>query len=105
MTLGFDLSSIQKKHNCETYFETGLGYCDVEDVSLKQALKCDFKKCFSLEIDERFILNNVKGVKPRAYDLISKSLDIKGQYRTYDYMEARKSVVFLEPIRVFTDED
>ena len=54
MTLGFDLSSIQKQNNCETYFETGLGYCDIEDVSLKQALKCDFNKCFSLEIDERF---------------------------------------------------
>ena len=40
----------------------------------------DFKKIddennlYKLEIDERFILNNVKGVKPRAYDLISKSL-------------------------------
>ena len=54
MTLGFDLSAIQKENNCETYFETGLGYCDIEDVSLKQALKCDFKKCLSLEIDERF---------------------------------------------------
>jgi len=54
MTLGFDLSSIKKKNNCETYFETGLGHCDIEDVSLKQALRCDFKKCFSLEIDEKF---------------------------------------------------
>ena len=54
MTLGFDLSEIQKENNCENYFETGLGYCDIEDVSLKQALKCDFKKCISLEIDGRF---------------------------------------------------
>ena len=54
MTLGFDLSSIQQKHDCKTYIETGLGYCDIEDVSLKQALRCDFKKCISLEIDPKF---------------------------------------------------
>ena len=36
---------------------------------------------------------------------ISKSLDIQGQYRTYDYMTAKKSAVYLEPIRVFTDEN
>ena len=45
------------------------------------------------------------GIKQEAYDKISKSLDIKGQYRTYNYMEAKKSSVYLEPIRVFTDED
>jgi len=55
MTLGFDLAAVCDNHNCETYFETGLGYCDVEDVSLKQALKCKFKKCISVEIDPRFV--------------------------------------------------
>ena len=71
----------------------------------------DFKKIdkennlYKLEIDKTFILNDVKGIKQSAYDKISKSLDIQGQYRTYDYMTARKSAVYLEPIRVFTDED
>ena len=71
----------------------------------------DFKKIdkennlYKLEIDKTFILNNIKGVKQSAYDKISKSLGIQGQYRTYDYMTARKSAVYLEPIRVFTDED
>jgi hypothetical protein len=71
----------------------------------------DFKKIneennlYKLEIDRRFILNDIKGIKQEAYDKISKSLDIQGQYRTYDYMTARKSAVYLEPIRVFTDED
>tara|TARA_R110000822_G_scaffold32820_3_gene94064 strand:- start:7 stop:579 length:573 start_codon:yes stop_codon:yes gene_type:complete len=55
MTLGFDLAAVCDNHNCETYFETGLGYCDVDDVSLKQALRCNFKKCISLEIDPRFV--------------------------------------------------
>ena len=54
MTLGFDLSAIQQKHDCQTYIETGLGYCDAEDVSLNQALECNFSKCISLEIDSRF---------------------------------------------------
>ena len=71
----------------------------------------DFKKIddknnlYKLEIKNRFIVNDIKGVKQTAYDKISKSFGIQGQYRTYDYMEARKSAVFLEPIRVFTDED
>ena len=37
-----------------------------------------------------------------VYNLISKSNEIQGQYRTYDYLEAKKSAVYLEPIRVFT---
>ena len=55
MTLGFDLASVCDNQDCETYFETGLGYCDIEDVSLKQALRCNFAKCISLEIDPKFI--------------------------------------------------
>ena len=70
----------------------------------------DFKKIdetnnlYKLEIDSRFVISDIKGIKQEAYDKISKSLDIKGQYRTYNYMEAKKSSVYLEPIRVFTDE-
>ena len=60
---------------------------------------------YRLDINERFIVNDIKGVKQRAYDLISKSFNIQGQYRTYDYMAAKKSAVYLEPIRVFTSED
>ena len=60
---------------------------------------------FKLEIKSQFVTSDVKGVKPRAYDVISNSLDIQGQYRTYDYGLAKRSAVYLEPIRVFTDED
>ena len=71
----------------------------------------DFKKIddknnlYKLEIKNRFIVNDIKGVKQTAYDKISKSFGIQGQYRTYDYMTAKRSAVYLEPIRVFTDED
>ena len=71
----------------------------------------DFKKIdnennlYKLEIKNTFILNDIKGVKQSAYDKISKSLGIQGQYRTYDYMIAKKSAVYLEPIRIFTEVD
>ena len=71
----------------------------------------DFKKIddknnlYKLEIKNTFILNDIKGVKQSAYDKISKSLGIQGQYRTYDYKEAKKSAVYLEPIKVVRSED
>ena len=70
-----------------------------EDKSLQKLLE------FLVKFKDRFVINEIKGVKPRVYDLISRSNEIKGQYRTYDYLEAKKSAVYLEPIRVFTDED
>jgi hypothetical protein len=60
---------------------------------------------FKLEVKSQFITNDIKGVKPSAYEKISKSLGLQGQYRTYDYTIAKTSAVYLEPIRVFTNED
>ena len=64
---------------------------------------------YRLDIQRRFIFNDLKGIKKRAYELISKSLGITGQYRTYDYYKAIRSSVYLEPIRVManikTEED
>tara|TARA_R100000742_G_C4247414_1_gene66123 strand:- start:36 stop:608 length:573 start_codon:yes stop_codon:yes gene_type:complete len=57
---------------------------------------------FRLNIKPQFIVNDMRGVKPRAFDLLSKGLSIAGQYRTYDYYKARRSSVYLEPIRLFT---
>ena len=71
---------------------------DLEVVNAEQNI-------YRVKFKDRFLLNEIKGVKPRVYDLISRSGEIQGQYRTYDYLEARKSAVYLEPIRVFTDED
>ena len=52
-----------------------------------------------------YIVNDILGVKKTAYDILAKSFKINKQYRTYDFLQAAKSAVFLEPIRVFTDED
>ena len=61
-------------------------------------------KLYELEIKSTFIVNDKKGIKKQAYDKISRSLDIAGLYRSYDWRKARKAAVFLEPIRVFTEE-
>ena len=71
---------------------------DLESVNEKENI-------FRVKFKDRFIINEIKGVKPMVYDLIKRSDEIQGQYRTYDYLEARKSAVFLEPIRVFADEN
>ena len=55
---------------------------------------------FKLEVKSQFLVNDIKGVKQSAYDKISKSLDIQGNYRTYDYSIAKRSSVYLEPIQV-----
>ena len=60
---------------------------------------------FKLEIKNSYITNDIKGIKQSAYKLISKSLGIQGKYRTYDYMTAKKSSVYLEPIRVYRQEE
>ena len=71
----------------------------------------DFKKIddkndlYKLEIKKTLVVNDIKGIKPSAYEKISKSLGIQGQYRTYDYMIAKKSAVYLEPIKVVRSED
>ena len=71
---------------------------DLESVNAEENI-------FRVKFKDRFVINEIKGVKPTVYNLIKRSNEIQGQYRTYDYMTARKSAVYLEPIRVFTDED
>jgi len=72
----------------------------------------DFKKIdeknnlYKLKIKKSFTVNDIQGIKKSAYDKISKSLGIQGQYRTYDYVTAKKSAVYLEPITMVNlDED
>ena len=57
---------------------------------------------YRLEIDDKFIINDIKGAKKKVYEVLSRELNIRGQWRTYDYYKARKSAVYLEPIRIFT---
>ena len=59
---------------------------------------------YTLRIDKRLLLNNVMGVKKRVYDIIADDPDVKDNYRTYDWKIAKNSAVYLEPIRMFTNE-
>ena len=59
---------------------------------------------YTLRIDKRLLLNNVMGVKKRVYDIIADDPDVKDNYRTYDWKIAKNSAVYLESIRMFTNE-
>ena len=59
---------------------------------------------YRLEIFKRFVLNDIKGIRQNAYNIISESLGIKGKYRTYTWLTAKKSSVSLEPIKIFTKQ-
>ena len=72
----------------------------LEQIGNLEKLEKD-NELYRLNIKPQFIVNNTKGAKPKVYEILSKSFQIAGQYRTYDYIKARKSAVFLEPIRVF----
>ena len=59
----------------------------------------DKNNLYKLTIKETYLISDIKGIKKQAWDIISKNLSIKGKYRTYDYDKAKKSSVYLEPIR------
>ena len=66
----------------------------------------DKNNLYKLTIKETYLISDIKGIKKQAWDIISKNLSIKGKYRTYDYDKAKKSSVYLEPIRArMKDED
>ena len=52
----------------------------------------------------KIIVNNIVGVKKRAYSLLTRSSHIIGKYRTYNYQNAKQNGVFLEPIKIFTNK-
>ena len=109
---------VQRKDGSSTFHLIGIKLEESNKISLRLSQKqiriletigefkpIDLKnKLYELEIKPTFIVNDKKGIKKEAYDKISRSLDIAGQYRTYDWKKARKAAVFLEPIRVFTEE-
>lgn len=47
----FDLTPYVEKHGCKTYFETGTG----QGVCLSHALNFDFKKFYSVDLDEELV--------------------------------------------------
>ncbi len=50
MPMNFDLEAIRARFNCETYLETGLYDTRYEAISVRQALKSNFTKVYSVEL-------------------------------------------------------
>ena len=110
--------SVQRKDGSSTFHLIGIKLEESNKISLRLSQRqvnilesigefkpIDLKnKLYELVIKPNFIINDKKGIKKQAYDKISRSLDIAGQYRTYDWRKATRVAVFLEPIRVFTEE-
>ena len=109
---------VQRKDGSSTFHLIGIKLEESNKISLRLTQRqvnilesigefkpIDLKnKLYELVIKPNFIINDKKGIKKQAYDKISRSLDIAGQYRTYDWRKATRVAVFLEPIRVFTEE-
>ena len=109
---------VQRKDGTSTFHLIGIKLEESNKISLRLSQRqvnilesigefkpIDLKnKLYELVIKPNFIINDKKGIKKQAYDKISRSLDIAGQYRTYDWRKATRVAVFLEPIRVFTEE-
>ena len=55
MPLNFDLQKIKDTYNCNIYFETGLWNVDLEDTSLCKAMRMNFSRLYSVEINKEFI--------------------------------------------------
>lgn len=60
---------------------------------------------FRLDVDKQFLISEVKGIKTNGFNKIATTQNIKNNYRTYDYLKARKSPVYLEWVKVSTKEN
>ena len=99
---------VQRKDGSSTFHLIGVKLEESNKINLKldqrQIRTLETIGEFKLVIKPNFLINDKKGIKKQAYDKIARSLDIAGQYRTYDWRKATRAAVFLEPIRVFTEE-
>lgn len=55
MGFNFDLEELRKKYDCINYLETGLWKPENPKITLRDALKCNFKNITNIEIREDFV--------------------------------------------------
>jgi len=55
MPINFDLQEIKNRFDCNIYFETGLWDVTTDETSFCIAMKMDFDKCYSVEINPDFV--------------------------------------------------
>jgi hypothetical protein len=57
---------------------------------------------YRLDVDQNFLMSDIKGVKQGAYKKIAANSNINTQYRTYNYQQAKGSSVYLNEVKFFT---
>lgn len=98
MPINFDLEEIRKEFNCIHFFETGL-WDPRENISSKQALKCNFDKVYCIEIRSDWVEMGrdifKDEIKSNRYNLI---LDDSTNMKNYlnDDIFKQKTLFFLD---------
>ena len=103
-TNSFHLTGIKLKENGKIRVRLNTGTIRIlERIGKFIAVNYD-DDVFKLEVDQQFIISELKGVKTNGFDKITTVKNIKNNYRTYDYLKARKSPVYLEWVKVSAKE-
>lgn len=55
MPISFDLEALRNENKCSVYLETGL-YDPAEDISCKKALASEFRKVYTIELRDDFVM-------------------------------------------------
>ena len=100
MPICFDLEELRKTYNCVNYFETGL-FDPTADISVKQALKCNFNKVYSIELFKQWVdlakIEFDEEIKNNKIQIIfDDSSNIKKYIVNNEDFEDKRAVFFLD---------
>ena len=103
----FQLIGIQLKKQNKIGLRITRSIVQLFDKVGKFKLRDKENSIYQLEMDRRFILSPIKGSKQNSWNILGNHSNVEAKYRTYDWMAAKRSVVFLPPLQIFTtlDED
>lgn len=97
MPINFDLQKIKNDFNCNIYFETGLWDVVAEETSLCKAIKMDFDKCFSVEINPNFVSKANEKFKDKNLKIFEgDSSKLKEYLESIDIEDTDRFIFFLD---------
>lgn len=100
MPILFDIEHYREKFNCDNWFETGLWDSTNPTTSLNIAVKCNFKKLFSIEIRKDFVdLGNhifSNDINKKRVKLINDDSTNLYKYIEFDNIFLDKTMFFLD---------
>ncbi len=101
----FHLTGIKLKENGKIRVRFNTGTVRIfERIGKFTAVNYD-EDVFKLEVDKQFLISEIKGVKNNGFNKIASSNKIRSNYRTYDWLQAKKSPVYLEWLKVSEKEN